>query len=298
MRVHRGRVLAVLLAGAGAVVPVNPAAAAEPWTESETVRALVPYVRLHPEETWFPMNPGDFIKGSRLRFDQSFRDKQLADAGQVDPGRLGGAPGFQPYEHDGHFSNEARTKNTDGFFLELDPDDPRKGTGTTAATLYRFDRYKTIEFWLFYGYSDSEDPFNHEGDWERIAIQLRSDNRPTGRVAFYGHNGVCTTAWSDVSKVSGRPVVYSSLGDHASFPRPGIRSVAGVGNDRWADGGEQWDPAAHGFYNLERRPWYGYTGAWGEIGNSNETTGPQGPGAKPLDPAAFAKEECKAFGGG
>jgi hypothetical protein len=246
------------------------------------------------------MNPGDFIEGSRLRFDRrgiGKKDAPIADTGEVDPNRLGGKVPYRPYEYDGHTSTEPKTTNTRGFFLELDPEDQRKG-GLTAATLYRFNRYKTIEFWFFYGYSDSEDPINHEGDWERIAIQLRSDNRPTGRVAFHGHNGVCTTKWSDVTKISGRPVVYSSLGDHASFPRPGIRAVGGVGNDRWADGGEQWNPAAHGLYNLERRPWYGYTGAWGEMGNINDTSGPQGPSAKPLDPANFTKEECKAAGGG
>jgi hypothetical protein len=266
--------------------PLHRADAAPPLTESQAVRAYAPLVRLHPDERHLPMNPADFIAGSRLRYDKFGPDGQIAD--KVDSAKLGSGG----YEFDGHRSNDPHDKNTDWFFLELTNEKLRDGTGTSADSLYRFIPGQSLTYWFFYGYSNSEGPINHEGDWERIELRLRPDNRPD-RVAFFGHNGHCRVDWSAVKKVSStHPVVYSALGDHASYPTAGTTTVSGVGTDKRADGGREWNLAKHSFYEVSKRPWFGYTGAWGEIGNSGHTSGPQGPVVKAAQPGDFEGNAC------
>jgi hypothetical protein len=139
--------------------------------------------------------------------------------------------------------------------------------------VYRIVPGQWLTYWFFYAYSDSEGTVNHQGDWERITIQLDGDNRPV-RVAFHGHGGHCLSEWSVVDKAAGtHPIVYSSVGDHASFPRPGTRKMhKGAATDKCADGGQTWDLSRRNLLDVTTRPWYGYTGASGE----------PGPGLRPL----------------
>lgn len=286
LRVRRA-VLSVPLV-ATVLLPQVRAEAAAPLTEAQAVKAFAPQVRLHPDEQHFPLNPGEFIAGSRLRYDRFGPDGHLADGGKVDPARLGGGG----YQYGGHRTNEPRDKNTDGFFLELEDHGLRAGRGTSAAALYHFVAGRSLTYWFFYGYSNSEGPVNHEGDWERIVLRLGPDNRPTA-ASFFAHGGRCVIPWSQVTKAGGtHPVVYASLGDHASYPTPGEKRVEFFGTDKRADGGPTWNPAANGLVDVTGRAWYGYTGAWGEIGNSRHTTGPQGPGAKRPGPGDFTGGAC------
>jgi hypothetical protein len=278
----RSATVTLLIITGALVLPTGQAEGAPPLTEAQAVKAYAPLVKLHPGEKHLPMNPGDFIAGSRLRYDQPFADHQETD--QVDPAKLGSGG----YVYKGHTTNEPRDKNTDGWFLELTNETLRNGTGTGANALYRFVPGESLTWWFFYGYSNSEGPINHEGDWERISVQLGPDNRAR-TVAYWRHNGHCAIPWKDVPRVNGtHPVVYSALGDHASYPNAGVTTVDFFGTDRRADGGRQWNLAALPKVNLPGQSWFGYTGAWGEIGNSEHTTGPQGPAAKPVTPADFA----------
>jgi hypothetical protein len=291
--------VALAVAGAG-LVPARPAQAA-PLTPAQAVKAFAPVVRLHPDERWFPVNPSTFIGGSSLRFDRSmWRDHSEAGRGEIDAARLGSGG----YERNGRKSNDPNARQRGGWFLRLEDDALKAGTGTSADGLYRIVPGRFLTYWFFYAYSDSEGKINHEGDWERITIQLNKQNRPV-RVAFHGHGGHCLSEWSTVDKLSGtHPVVYSSLGDHASFPRPGTRKMwKGAATDKWADGGRQWDLSQRTLHDVTTRPWYGYTGAWGDLGvdlgpRGGDTSGPQGPVMKPAKAEQFAGtvEGCGADG--
>ena len=275
------------------LVPATPAGAAA-LTEADAVAAFAPVVRLHPNEWLHPMNPGDFIARSTLNYARSLRGdaRDIVGMGEIDAGRLGRGE----YTYDGRRTNQherPRDGSGNGFFLNLD-NDARGGTpGRPVGAFYEFVPGRWLTYWFFYGYSHSEDPIAHEGDWERISIRLKSDNRPA-RVAFFQHDGACSLPWSDISTTAGsHPVVYSGLGDHASYHRVGIfKHTRNQGTDHTADGGRQWR-TGDALYDATTRPWYGYGGAWGEVGHISSTTGPAGPKFQPLDPdSAFGGKRC------
>lgn len=286
----RCRLLVAVAVIGAALVPAGPADAA-PLSPAAAVKAFTPVVRLHPGEQYFPLDPAMFIEGSSLRFDQSRRtDHSEAGQGEIDSARLGSGG----YQRNGRASNDPNAKQRGGWFLRLEDDALKAGIDTRARGLYHLVSGQSLTYWFFYAYSDSEGTVNHEGDWERISIQLNKDNRPI-RVSFHGHGGNCLTEWSVVDKVrETHPVVYSSLGDHASFPRPGKRKMfKGAATDQWADGGQEWDLSAHKLFDVTKRPWYGYTGAWGDLGSDfgplgEISSGPQGPVMKPARPEHFA----------
>ena len=60
----------------------------------------------------------------------------------------------------------------------------------------------------------------HEGEWERITVDLKPDNTPR-QVRYWVHDceEPITVAWDGVPKVEEtHPVVFSALGAHASYP--------------------------------------------------------------------------------
>ena len=66
------------------------------------------------------------------------------------------------------------------------------------------------------------------------------------------------------------PVVYSALGRHGSYAQPGDGSrhhceSRVVGDDRVAGSDRQWRTWRR-MARVDRQPWFGYGGAWGEVG--------------------------------
>jgi hypothetical protein len=85
-----------------------------------------------------------------------------------------------------------------------------------------------LQYWLFHAFDlwsplvpQSPDYWKaHEGDWEAVTVLLDAAGKPV-EVATSRHCGGARRAWSRVEKRGARPVVYSALGSHALYFRPG-----------------------------------------------------------------------------
>ncbi len=157
-----------------------------------------------------------------------------------------------------------------------------------------------ITYWFFYGLSQPPGPgsvtrhLEHEGDWERISVLLRDDGGDRWTplsVRFHTHDESRDVPWASVRKSDGgggtHPFVYSALGSHATYwaagsyeslPKVGgkpvrlpiyDRATACTDCPQW----RTWEQVV----DVRTRPWYGFGGAWGKIGDIGGTTGPLGP---------------------
>jgi hypothetical protein len=176
---------------------------------------------------------------------------------------------------------------------------PRCGVYGEAPVYFQYSPHRFITYWYFFGFSS---PFRgsslfdiagHEGDWERISVRLDSSDRPT-EVAYYQHKGDPTTAnrrsvsWRELGATGSlrgaRPIVFVARGSHASYPKA-CRQVFGVKFcvTDLRDAGWLWTASEH-LRDVTAQPWYGFGGAWGELGGrSSDFSGPAGPGPNGLD---------------
>jgi hypothetical protein len=289
------------LGGAALSIPAVPGTAS---AQPAPVERYAPLVFLHPDDDNLPTNARTFLRNSSLRWshDDACPDHEIAAQGSVRGRRLGDgryrhqlASGpLSGCDHEGaSFTSADRTRPRDGeagdegFFLDLD-NDARGGLGTRARVYYDYQPGSHVTYWLFYAFNDAPTgitgAFDHEGDWERISVRLDSQNRATD-MAFFAHNGHCTLPWDQVRTVRGHPVVYSANGTHASYPTAGEH-----GFDETAQG-PRWRTWRR-LLNVRTRPWYGFGGAWGEVGAIVDTTGPLGPSRyKPAAPSDWT-ERC------
>jgi hypothetical protein len=310
----------------------TPAVAQAPISVAAAIRAYAPFVLLHPDDRYRPMSAGRFVRDSELRWShRRCNDSSIAARGSITTGRLGqlGPGGYShrqinrclfPFGHThrgrSYFSGELTRpwdggnpwpilQEPEGFFMELS-DSSRPGLGTNAGIYYEYRNViggeKSIVYWLFYGFNRSPGPrpvaraFDHEGDWERIAVLLGDDNRAR-TVAYYGHEGSCTLPWSATPKHRGHPVVFSAIGSHASYPYAGSfpTEVPRV-RDHTARGGPQWRTWRRMFDAFEQG-WWGYGGAWGHVGRNptGNSTGPLGPSPHKGRPS-FSGARCQRPG--
>ncbi|WQF86437.1 Putative vacuolar protein sorting-associated protein [Colletotrichum destructivum] len=88
---------------------------------------------------------------------------------------------------------------------------------------------------------------DHIGDWEHNMIRFR-DGKPTG-MYFSQHVDGESYGWDDakLSKVDGRPIVYSACGSHANYPTPGDQIHNAVLID-YCDEGKRWDPVLSAYF--------------------------------------------------
>jgi hypothetical protein len=259
----------------------------DPYEQQQAAIAFAPVLYFAPDEENFPADPMTFIEQSSLREEVDFwGDNELHGEGDVPPEEL----------------TEIGPDNADAdsqVFLDHS-DDARAGDIADAPMLYQYDpQTNTITYHVFYAYNDGPpglgDVQNHEGDWERITIQLDGQFRPT-EVRYSAHGGLdVSRAWPGADNPSGqplaplengKPVVYVGQGSHANFPQTG-----------------EWETQADGIYDLaaydpERsvrldlgtleardvtaEPWYGTHVMWGERGSMQEfgvgeTSGPTAP---------------------
>ncbi|TDQ00470.1 Vps62-related protein [Labedaea rhizosphaerae] len=161
-------------------------------------------------------------------------------------------------------------------------------------------------YWFFYPWNESTVPGgghggNHEGDWERITVVTRGD-QPV-RVVYSQHDTKCAVDWADVEKQDGHPVVYAAEGSHGSYPKPGGYSIPKVPFPDHADRGKQWRTWEQ-VRAVEKQPWWGYGGGWGDVGAPIEIgelgkhqTGPAGPmppEVRDMRPEVFRTAPCPA----
>ena len=276
-----------------------------------------PEVRLHPSEEYWPARViAHFVRNAELKYSYT-RSHQVtlpnAGFGEVEPRRLGSVSGPQAYARRGcsgarWFKAWELTRpyesgrhgclgGQEGFVLNL-RDSARAGEPTNLANVpvyYWFVSGRFVQYYFFYANDDATptNAFDHEGDWERIAIDLDANNQPQ-RVAYYTHG--CEPDiqdWSVVPRVDDtgnglnpaatHPVVWAALRTHGSWHSVGdgsrdhCTSYWEVGEDQLSNNGRRWRTWNH-MVNTLQAPWYGFGGAWGQRGvTSTHTTGPLGP---------------------
>jgi hypothetical protein len=162
-----------------------------------------------------------------------------------------------------------------------------------APVFYEYRKGEYITYWFFYPYDKFDLDLiipgsqEHEGDWERISIQLDADDEPHN-VLYYTHGGENgPVAWGDVNKSLGtHPIVFSAKGSHASYFNGGSH-VRPIGID-FTNDELSWMTWTGTLAPVTGQVWYGYGGAWGEVGDGacfpeigclrgQDYTGPLGP---------------------
>lgn len=184
-----------------------------------------------------PADPQDFIDNSRLRTDRTlWGDSEQGN--NIDGG-------------DNTFTAaDVGASTDDRQFLDLA--DNRREIGTTDAPFFYQvddpDNPTKITYWFFYAYNDGPGPQNHEGDFERITVNLDPVTGERLDTIFSAHSNKHTepTDFEDVETYidpvtgldTGRPIVYVASGSHASYPTggnhqsdaPDARMVGGILN--------------------------------------------------------------------
>jgi hypothetical protein len=222
----------------------------------------------------------------------------------------------RPFERTGR---PAGLDEREGFYLDLD-DDVRKGHRKAekhgaqrflhgVPVYWQRDvkgRRVSLTYWFLYGLSEPPGPrpatrlVVHEGDWERVVVQLRrlkgEDDayRPLS-VRYHFHNEYREVPWAAVSRAVGpggkldnptHPVVYSARASHASFWRAatyesefklaGQRRFAVDDDARACLDCPLWE-TWRSMRPVRKEAWYGFGGAWGRVGSGGGMTGPLGP---------------------
>lgn len=199
--------------------------------------------------------------------------------------------------------------DNDHYFLQFTSDSHHVGIPTWSSNQWIVygHVYKNaaggynVQYWMFYAYNDWVSYANHEGDFEMITVSLNANQTIRG-VYYAQHENVSYYTKSSVSWSGNRPIVYSADGSHASYKSGGrfcgwfnawYDDCAGSGeySHRWFTGagtrGAQLGYQGGGVVNVGEldypRPgqeWIRFSGRWGEKGNFDGTSGPEGPAYK------------------
>ncbi len=276
-----------------------------PVEQRQAAITFAPVLYFAPGEQNFLQDPNVFIEESSLRRERdpgedwswtdpgvvAGEDEQVHGTGEVPPEELAG---IGPENADAD----------DQLFLDHDNeelgDDIRTGNPDGAVMHYEYDpETNTITYHLFYAYNDGSpdgigDAQNHEGDWERITVQLDDQFRPS-EVRYSAHSGLdVSRAWPGADNPNGQPtarlegtqpVVYVAQGSHANYPETGLWATEVDGVDDVAalgEGSRRVDLATLEVRDVTTEAWYGSHVLWGERGTLQEageglTSGPTGP---------------------
>lgn len=317
MRVRVRATVCVAVSASVALVACGPEKEKEytgskPSEASATAAArFAPLVRLHEKESLMPMDATRFIERSVLRYDHDggFCRDEPPVADPVEPRLLGEGAGEDGYRHaeiepgkpsstpvgcPGHRDKQLATTDEKARFFLDPPDELRKGEGTGAPVYWEYHKHKTdpartaYVYWFFYPYNKLKPVGNkHEGDWERVAVQLR-DGKPEATTFAKHGSDPCSVKWSDLNPSDGHPTVYSALGSHASYPTDGVHGV-----DRASKKGREWRTWEN-VRPVDGEPWSGYAGWWGAQPHVKGHNGPRGPYPKRLLPGIFTDKPCGA----
>ena len=244
----------------------------------------------------------------------------------------------RPYKSDPAHSGLERAIDLDineGFYLrwtdtefpegDISDDGATVSAPVLATTAINVDGTTSLVYWFFYGYDSKanasiDSPSNaiaigdqaiaHEGDWEKIQVNLDANNEPV-TVQYFGHNcktedpngnevqGVASLSWDQTPKTGPggtHPIGYVAEGAHATYPFDNFgpnrfcnlpSPEAGSDETRWQGNGAVWQ-TWNKVVEASATCWYGFGGAWGdkdgrldtgiEIGGLlTHATGPDGP---------------------
>ncbi|CAJ61948.1 hypothetical protein FRAAL3304 [Frankia alni ACN14a] len=76
---------------------------------------------------------------------------------------------------------------------------------------------------------------------------------------------------------------------HANYPTAGL--LTGPDRRDVTTMGERWNTYAH-LVDAGQQPWFGYRGAWGEVGTTHFANAPAGPGGRAADYPDPAPPTC------
>jgi len=262
----------------------------------QTILDLAPILMFHPQEVYMPMDPLKFIKKSRLRRhlvsnrDQGYHkvqkkwktsNSQHSNYYDIPVEFING----KNFRLDGNGKNR-RPKDPDSsdkWQVFLQPKDKPKGaaqpTGVVPAFYYvrksglepNSREVDLIQYWWFIGYNDGFLSQNHQGDWEHASAVLLNGTFIGAFMSAHGKSKFCPQ--KDLDFVQSHFIAYCAKGSHASYPKTGTFHF---GTDVTAKNGVEWQTNKN-LKPLESQPWKEYAGAWGEVGQIKDTTGPLGP---------------------
>jgi len=258
-----------------------------PWMFTSQLGRAVGYVRRAPAR-----------RGGCDSSGRAFYANQLNRPHDTTPGR---APGL---------------RRDQGFYLDL-LDDRRGGErpapdGLVATTggESMFDRRPAtvggrpglrLTYWMLYGMNEPAGSdgravvaLTHEGDWERAEVLLQRGGakrswRPFAVRLRDADGSWRQIPWAAVSRVGepgGRPThpeLFAARGSHTLYAEPGRYDRSGPGDATVVDaaatacaGCPRWEMWL-GQVPVDSDTWFGFGGAWGEVGAASATTGPLGP---------------------
>jgi len=135
-----------------------------------------------------------------------------------------------------------------------------------------------LEYWMLFGMHapPAATGSAHEGDWERFEVVVRTvreDEYVPVAVRLHGPDASRELPWTALEHVADagsgaatHPVLVASRGDHTL-------SVARSSRCGRCAAWRTWRSTPDALL----QPWYGFGGAWGEVGTDSATTGPLGP---------------------
>jgi len=277
-------------------------------TEDELMSSFAPLVRLHPDERYLPADVSWFFSRVKMAFDVRLgTDDQILPPGQVTCGSLvaqtnkGQVSGFCASQTP-FFLEQVDASGKDS--LDTYRQETRKGSPQTDWVCYAHVRFAPsshagmydVQYIFFYAYNGDMawGPVEsaHEADFEHITVRVESDLKTVHAVYYAAHDG--EGKWYSQASSPGatdgysmtaqsRPIVFSGLDSHASYPWAAQWKRSGKPDDFTEEGGTIWDCAGKvvnlGEKGLPRAGagWLQYSGRWGEIGQFSWTTGPYGP---------------------
>ena len=265
------------------------------WEDKLAVK-FAPELRLPPpHRDWTrPASVDWYLPRVQMRFDHTnCPDHQIVAKGDVTQANLGA----QRHRFTGALckhTGDLKSSTAEPKFFLQPSDDVHKGASKEHWRTYVHVKESDVgaydvQYWFFYAYNDSVGPFNHEGDWEHITVT--TDAAGNFVSAHYGqHEGGHSYTKSDLMFVhDNHPVVYVADGSHACYPRVGshdIPNVPGFDDHTYSHGPvwETWkDWVNVGEKNHPRNGqlFLRYAGRWGEIGNTDVTSGPFTPSFQP-----------------
>ncbi|XP_022897677.1 uncharacterized protein LOC111411369 [Olea europaea var. sylvestris] len=269
-------------AGSTLVCLKNANASKNALPNSNQIKALIqaysPYIYFHPDENYLPSSLTWFFENGALLYTKGQESNPIAI--------------------DSTGSNLPQGGGNDGsYWIDLPMDDIEKERVKLGdlQDAYAYLHVKPmfgatftdIAIWIFYPFNGPSRAkvgfFNvhmgkigeHVGDWEHVTLRISNFNGELKAVYFSQHNkGVWVEASELEFENGNKPVVYSSLHGHASYPKPGLvllgKRKMGIRDDTGKgtfsmDTGEKFSVVNADYMGsmYENPPWLNYTREWG-----------------------------------
>ncbi|GAB2211443.1 hypothetical protein Droror1_Dr00024756 [Drosera rotundifolia] len=241
------------------------------------IRTYSPWVYFHPSEEYLPSTVSWFFTNGALLYKKGDESNPVS------------------INLDG--SNLPQGSSNDGlYWIDLPVDGNakervKKGNLGTAGTYFHIKpmlggTYTDIAIWVFY-------PFNgparakigfikslslgkigeHVGDWEHVTLRISNFDGVLRSMYFAEHSGGQWVSASSLEFQNGnKPVAYSSLNGHASYPKAGTvlqgNEFIGIRNDSAVssmvlDTGVRYQVISADYLGVVEPPWVNYMREWG-----------------------------------